>query len=292
MKDISDLTVISRIAPTPSGYLHTGNAFNFILSWLITRKLGGSLRLRIDDLDAPRMRQEYLEDVFESLEWLGLDWDEGPHHSAEHLKFFSQQQRVNIYFSILDELKRKADCLYCNCSRSGNDLCSCNQKALAWVPGQTALKIKTPNDGGITFFDSSEKKVVNVDLNTEMKDFVILRKDGIPSYQVVSLADDLEYGVNLVVRGRDLLPSTAAQLFLAGKIGRNEFAATRFYHHTLQMDSLGQKLSKSAGSYSLKSLRQQGVPVEEIYRQFAMWRGWKSEPQTLSDMLHIFNAEG
>lgn len=282
----------SRIAPTPSGYLHTGNAFNFILTWLLTKKENGNLRLRIDDLDAPRARPEYVQDIFESLEWLGISWDEGPKNPTEHYSTFSQQSRMERYRAIAEHLREKADCFYCVCTRSDKDSCSCSQKAFEWKQNETALKIKTTSSSKVHFFDEFFRRKIEVNIDAEMKDFVIWRKDGIPSYQLASLVDDLEFGTNLVVRGQDLISSTGAQLFLAQKLGRNEFTQARFFHHPLQADERGNKLSKSAGSNSLKSMRQRGLTATEIYRQFAVWLGWTSVPKNLSDSLVLLTEYG
>ncbi|MGB1694341.1 MAG: glutamate--tRNA ligase family protein, partial [bacterium] len=93
----SSQSIVSRLAPTPSGYLHLGNAFSFILTWLLVRRLGGKLHLRIDDLDAPRLNQDCLEDIFIQLEWLGLDYDTGPQGPDDHLRRFSQSLKLEEY---------------------------------------------------------------------------------------------------------------------------------------------------------------------------------------------------
>lgn len=284
------MTIRSRIAPTPSGYLHVGNAFNFILTWLLTKREKGTLRLRIDDLDAPRARAEYIDDIFESLSWLGLSWDEGPQSADEHRSEFSQQSRMERYHAVAEQLKSSADCFYCLCSRSGKEPCSCYGKGLEWKPNETALKIKTETGSAIRFQDEFTKAEVEVNPDAEMKDFVIWRKEGIPAYQLASLADDVDYGTNLIVRGQDLISSTAAQLFLAQKLGLKEFAQVRFFHHPLRTDEQGGKLSKSAGSASLKSMRRNGIPPVEIYRQFTGWMGWKGVPDKLDDLLEMDSA--
>jgi glutamyl-tRNA synthetase len=233
-----------------------------------------------------------VEDIFESLEWLGMSWDEGPQNATEHYNTFSQQSRMERYHAFAEQLKNNAACFYCSCPRSAKEGCSCYGKGMGWKLNEIVLKIKTASDGTVSFFDEFAAKEIEVNLDAEMKDFVIWRKDGIPSYQLASLADDLEYGTNLVVRGQDLISSTGAQLFLAQKLRRNEFAQARFFHHTLRPDAHGKKLSKSAGSESLKNMRQRGVAATEIYRQFAAWMGWKSVPDNLTDLLHLLAENG
>ena len=114
---ISSQSIVSRLAPTPSGYLHLGNAFSFILTWLLVRRLGGKLHLRIDDLDAPRLNQDCLEDIFIQLEWLGLDYDTGPHGPEDHLRHFSQSLRLEEYMSALEEIRESGLLYACSCSR-------------------------------------------------------------------------------------------------------------------------------------------------------------------------------
>ena len=110
-------SIVSRLAPTPSGYLHLGNAFSFILTWLLVRRLGGKLHLRIDDLDAPRLNQDCLEDIFIQLEWLGLDYDNGPQGPDDHLRRFSQSLRLEEYMSALEEIRESGMLYACSCSR-------------------------------------------------------------------------------------------------------------------------------------------------------------------------------
>jgi len=116
-KLISSQSIVSRLAPTPSGYLHLGNAFSFILTWLLVRRLGGKLHLRIDDLDAPRLNQDCLEDIFLQLEWLGLDYDTGPQGPGDHIRHFSQSLRLEEYMSALEEIRESGMLYACSCSR-------------------------------------------------------------------------------------------------------------------------------------------------------------------------------
>ena len=117
LKDLLAAGVRSRIAPTPSGFLHAGNAMNFILTWAITRASGGRLLLRIDDLDKGRYRREYVEDIFAGLEWLGLDYDEGPRSVQELEERWSQHHRLNRYQLLLDQLRADKRLFACICSR-------------------------------------------------------------------------------------------------------------------------------------------------------------------------------
>jgi glutamyl-tRNA synthetase len=266
----------SRIAPTPSGFLHLGNAYNFLLTEELVRKDGGSLRLRIDDLDAARVRTEYLEDIFESLKWLDIDWHEGPKSMADADEH-SQILRVASYDTALEELVKSGRVFACECSRSqlqqvskdGQYPGTCREKGIPLDQPGVSWRFRTRQDEVVNWSDEI-LGAVEIDLFSENRDFVIRRRDGIPAYHVASLCDDVDYGVNLIVRGQDLLTSTAAQRALAAALGWEPFLQTKCYHHPLMLDEQGEKLSKSAGSRSLKTLREAGRSSHEV--QEAAWK--------------------
>ena len=311
-----------RFAPTPSGYLHRGNALNFILNWLAARLRGARILLRIDDLDAERKRPEYVADVFENLHWLGLDWDEGPGSGgsssssssgsssssssgsssgssssggsssgssssgggegglllAEFETEWSQHRRLPLYFNLLEQLRDTG--LLFACRKSRRDLApfegfyppEFRDQGLSLDDADVAWRIATPSD-------------------FPMPDFVVRRRDGLPAYQVASIADDLHFGVSHVIRGDDLAASTAAQRFLAEQIGAQDFLNIRFLQHPLLTDALGQKLSKSAGADSLKALREGGGAPEQV---FACLRGLPGFPEAVSaaDLLEKIRRTG
>ncbi|MBK8967667.1 MAG: glutamate--tRNA ligase family protein [Saprospiraceae bacterium] len=251
-----------RLAPTPSGFLHLGNARNFILTWLAARyQPGARLLLRIDDLDADRKRPEYVQDIFDTLAWLGLDWDEGPRAADDFEKNWSQQLRMPLYFSLLEELRDRDLLFACAKSRrelapfEGNYPIEFRDQGIALDSPDVAWRIKTPR------------------AETEIpQDFVVKRRDGVPAYQVASLADDLYFGITDIIRGEDLAASTAAQQFLAKCLGREQFTAINFLHHPLLLDQTGAKLSKSAGAAAIKTHRRDSTPAQ-IYQELARWLG-------------------
>ncbi|MBE7179290.1 MAG: tRNA glutamyl-Q synthetase, partial [Mucilaginibacter polytrichastri] len=120
----------SRIAPTPSGFLHEGNAFSFVLTWLLVRQSGGKLRLRIDDYDLPRVRREFIEDIFRLLDWLGLDWDEGPQSPDDHTRNFSSKRRYDLYRNLLSVFLSFELAYTCSCSKKelAKGACTCKEK--------------------------------------------------------------------------------------------------------------------------------------------------------------------
>ncbi|MBV6440320.1 MAG: hypothetical protein DYG98_10590 [Haliscomenobacteraceae bacterium CHB4] len=286
-----------RFAPTPSGYLHPGNALNFALNWLVARHCGGRILLRIDDLDAERKRPEYVRDVFESLMWLGLDWDEGPgiydlqyatyvpEHTSLGLrvaaacddfeKNWSQHRRLPLYFNALKNLRDTG--LLFACRKSRRDLASYGggyppefrDQNLSLDDPDVAWRIQTPQ-------------------GFPMPDFIVRRRDGLPAYQIASLADDVHFGVTHVIRGGDLEASTQAQRFLAECLGESGFLHIRFLHHPLLTNELGEKLSKSAGASSLRAMREQGEGPMEVYRKTAALVGYATiGVDSASDLLNI-----
>ncbi len=253
--------VISRLAPTPSGYLHLGNALNFLVTWEFVRKRGGTLILRIDDADSSRARPHFVEDIFRTLEWLEIDWDIGPSGPDDFYARYSQCSKTDEYFTAIRDLERS---YCCDCSRKtiretfGNTIYggTCRTRRLPFVRGRTAKRLivdKPICENGLNF-----------DISRSMGDFVLWRRDDTPAYQLVSLVEDEAQGVTHIFRGKDLLDSTCAQKYLAYELGYPTFIRARMYHHELLYDSAGCKLAKSAGAASLKALREAGHGKERV----------------------------
>ncbi|WNJ17673.1 glutamate--tRNA ligase family protein [Pontibacter sp. G13] len=284
-----------RLAPTPSGFLHEGNLFNFLLNWLWARAHGGTVRLRIDDLDRTRVRPKYIEDIFRTLELVGIDWDQGPTGPDDHARDFSQMHAIPAYLAAIEQLKAKTDRVFaCVCSRKqimaasqdGQYPGTCRTSGHTYQTGETSLRIQTPSTTPILWQDHGLGQI-SVDLGHVMRDFVIRRKDGIPAYQIASLIDDLNHGVNTWIRGEDLLASSAAQMWLASLLGKKEVTSWTVWHHPLLTAQAGEKLSKSAGSEAI-SPRLIGQNRGNVYRNFAKWMNWPSEEITgLEDLREL-----
>lgn len=248
---------------------------------MLTRAAHGTLRLRIDDLDAPRAKEAYLSDVFETLHWLGIGWDEGPRSVQEQQEQYTQQRRLPAYEALLQRLVATGRVFACTCSRKdireqgsdGQYPGTCLHKRLPLDTPDAAWRIDTPPGTIVRFTDllGGEQEIT---LDSVARHFIVRRRDGIPAYHVASLADDLDYRINLIVRGADLCDSTAAQLFLAGLLDEPAFAAARFCHHPLVRNEGGEKLSKSAGSVSLKAWQAAGKTREDFYAWFGKAMGW------------------
>ncbi|MFC6223511.1 glutamate--tRNA ligase family protein [Hymenobacter artigasi] len=235
--------VVSRLAPTPSGYLHLGNAVNFVLTWLLTRKASGTLHLRIDDLDRARLRPAYLDNIFRVIDWLGIDYDHGPNGPDDFLRHHSQLLHLPDYNRVLRRLAQQPGLLRASQrTRTGGPEAPVSLE----TPG-AAWRAQVPADTAISFFDGWQGET-SVPLGALMPDFVVRKKDGVAAYQVASVVDDLRLGTNLIVRGLDLQTSSTAQLWLAAQLSETTaFNRTQvhFFHHSLLTDAAGQKLSKS-----------------------------------------------
>ncbi len=237
--------MITRIAPSPSGYLHAGNAVNFLLTdWLAATKPGSRVHLRIDDIALPGAPDVYLEDIFWAVAWLGIRITDGPTDPASFRSGHSQTARVADYRQVLPALLADPSTFVCGCSRTDvaarrpGDPDPCRGAGLDLVPGHTALRFTAP--AGV--------------VRDEMGDFVVWRRDDLPAYQLVSVWEDARRGVDVVVRGTDLLPSTAAQQLLAPVVGAVGFSEVAFVHHPLVTDAAGHKLSKRDDADSLRAI--------------------------------------
>lgn len=261
----------TRLAPTPSGYLHAGNAINFLLSAMMARALGAELRLRIDDLDAERIRPAFIDDIFVSLEWLGIRWATGPRDRRDHELRFSQADRVPLYLEHAALLKEQGDLYACTCSRTSlhRRPCDCRQRGLHFDRRDAAWRLHFPPDAMVRMEVMMADPVLLAPASLMPDPVIRQRPDlgGRPSYQIASLVDDAEHGTTFIVRGQDLLASTACQLYLADRLGLESFKRVRFLHHPLLTDEAGDKLSKSDGARSLKRMRAEGMGPEAIMDQ-------------------------
>ena len=239
--------MITRIAPTPSGFLHLGNCVNLTLIDAWARANGARVVLRIDDIDADRYRREYVEDIFRVLQGLGIAWESGPTSVDEFEAQYSMRARVDHYRAQLDQVREGPIRLFaCECSRSDlqdaqSTTCvrNCADRGLHLAPGRTSLRARITDSAAIHVGG------IDVDPQTELGDFVVWRRDDQPSYQLASVVEDRDLGITHVIRGADLIPSTAAQLLLADALGADSVRTATFLHHRLVTGDDGAKLSKS-----------------------------------------------
>ena len=269
-----------RFAPSPSGRMHLGNVFSALLAWLSVRNQGGRMLLRIEDLDPDRCRPEYAETLKRDLDWLGLDWD------AEQTP---QSRRTEAYRAEFDKLAALGLVYPCYCSRAELHAASAPHTSDGTVvyagtcrdltPEQRAVKTRAPAwrvrvpDERITVHDGLQG-LWQEDLARDCGDFIIRRSDGVYAYQLAVVVDDARMGVTEVVRGADLLSSTARQLYLYRLLG---LPAPKFAHCPLLLASDGRRLSKRDGDQSLENLRAR-YTAEDIVGRLAYAYGLQEEP--------------
>lgn len=267
---------VSRFAPAPTGFLHLGHVLNALHVWGITQALNGRVLLRIEDHDRLRSRPEYERAILDDLEWLGFIPDEP---AIDELRagasLARQSDRQAVHEAALAVLRDKGLVYACGCTRrelreamppgmpageselrySGR----CAGRHLEWTPGM-GLRVRL-DDVEQRFDDLRHGLQVQRPAN-QCGDMLVFDRDGNWTYQFAVAVDDMNQGVNLVIRGDDLLPSTGRQIQLAQLLGRP--APARFLHHALIMKSPAQKLSKADGDTSIRDMRRAGMSVEEV----------------------------
>lgn len=254
---------LTRIAPTPSGFLHEGNLVNFLLTARLAREVGAETALRIDDMDVFRMREEYVEDIFRCLRWLGIEWQYGPQSMREYGELPPVEERAEHYYDVLDGMVIAGlPAFVCKCSRRdlGRNLrCEqgCASKGLKLVPRRTSVRVHIP--------DSEEA------LATGFGDVTIWRREDLPAYQLASLVDDHEMAVTHIVRGADLYDSTLLQRYLAQFLPDSPFLRADIRHHELVMGEDGSKLSKSQGTERLALTRELRDRLDRL-AETTVWR--------------------
>lgn len=287
-----------RYAPSPTGLIHVGNARTALAAWLSVRSRGGTFVWRLEDLDGPRVVPGMAEAAMEDLAWLGLDWDEGP---------YVQSERSAFYEEALAKLAAAGRLFPCR--RSRKDL-----QAIASAPhgpeggapypaafrperldpgwfeqiADAAIRFKV-HDRPVEWIDRVQgRQVERVDQT--VGDFVLKRRDGLYAYQLAVVVDDLLMGIDEVVRGADLLDSTARQIQLVEALGGTPPA---YAHVPLVVNAQGEKLSKRDAGLTLRSLREAGLRSEEV----AGYLGWslgileRAEPRTAAELVPLFSWE-
>ncbi|MGV3762909.1 glutamate--tRNA ligase family protein [Parapedobacter sp.] len=268
--------VRTRIAPTPSGYLHLGNVLSFAITAVLARQSGALTMLRIDDLDRERVRPAYVADIFDTLTYLDIPWDEGPMDYAAYESIYSQVHRLGLYHDALGYLRVQGAVFACDCSRT---MLLRNHPAGVYT-GRCKHR-GLPLDGeGCCWRIDTEKAA----LPPHMRYFIVRKKDGMPAYQLTSVVDDKHFGLDLIVRGHDLWESTMAQRFLADLMGYDQFGGASFVHHALLKTGAGEKLSKSAGATSVHYLRGSGCSSTDIYRMVGEMAGLRQPISTWMDL--------
>ena len=282
-------TYRGRIAPTPTGYLHLGHARTFWIAMERAREAGGQLVYRDEDLDPQRCKPEFSSGAIEDLRWFGCNWDEGPDCGGAFGPY-SQSQRIQLFLNTWQRLK-DGGFIY-PCDKSRKDVARASQaphleddinEAIypeSWrpplgtgkqaaEPGARNWRFRVPNDRTI-IFDDIRLGPCEFECLCDFGDFIIWRKDGVPAYELAVVADDAAMQITEVVRGEDLLISTARQILLYEALG---LTPPNYYHTPLLCDSSGQRLAKRHRSLSLRELREAGQSPDQLRMSEDWWSG-------------------
>jgi glutamyl-tRNA synthetase len=271
-----------RLAPSPTGYLHVGHAITFWRAFARARTAHGRLVLRIEDLDSARCRPEFRDAIAEDLRWFGVEWDEGPDVGGAFQPYVQSQRRL-AYLGAWEKLRAAGFIYPCRCSRrdvlasagaphgEGNEpvypgTCRMEAGEIATpeAPAGANWRFRVP-DGKTLFFNDGRLRRQAAVAGQQFGDFLVWRRDDVPSYQLAVVVDDAAMRITEVVRGADLLVSTFRQLLLYRAL---QVAAPAFFHAALLKDSTGRRLAKRDAALSLRALRGSGVTPEELRAKF------------------------
>jgi glutamyl-tRNA synthetase len=289
----------TRLAPSPTGALHLGNARTFLVNWALARQQGWHIILRIEDLDGPRVKAGASDEAVDILRWLGIDWDAGP---------VTQRSDLSPYRAALERLARQGDIYPCRCTRKEIEAAALSAPhgdehelrypgtcrpadptplppAALDEPG-VAWRLRVP-DGATTFVDHIAGAHRH-GIAATTGDFLVATKEGLPSYQLAVVVDDARQAIDRIVRGDDLLGSTHRQLLLQQRLGIAP--PPEYYHLPLVLGEDGRRLAKRHGDSRISHYRGQGVAAERIIALIAEWCGLgKCEELSAKEFAQEFN---
>ena len=285
-------TIVTRFPPSPTGYLHVGGARTAIFNWLYARHMQGKFVLRIEDTDAERSTQASVDAIFEALQWLGIDWDDGP---------YFQTQRLDIYREYIQKLLASGHAYYCTCSPEQIDAMrqkamatgakprydgTCREKGLG--SDKAVVRFKAPLSGTTVVEDVIKGNMVFQ--NDELDDFVICRSDGTPTYNFVVVVDDITMNINTIIRGDDHVMNTPKQILLYEALGS---PLPTFGHVPMVLGNDRARLSKRHGAMSVTAYRDMGFLPEALIN-YLVRLGWSHGDQeffTRDELIEVFNLE-
>ena len=286
-------TVITRFPPSPTGYLHVGGARTALFNWFYARHTKGRFILRIEDTDTVRSTQASADSIFEALEWLGIDWDEGP---------YFQSQRFHIYAEYVQKLLDDGHAYYCTCSPEKLDAMrqhamatggkpkydgTCREKNLP-KSDKAVVRFRAPLTGTTVIHDVVKGDIVFQ--NTEQDDFIIQRSDGTPTYNFVVVVDDVTMGINTVIRGDDHVNNTPRQIMLYKALGAE---IPVFGHLPMVLGKDKTRLSKRHGAMSVTAYRDMGF-LPDAMINYLIRLGWSYGDQeffTREELIEKFSLD-
>ncbi len=290
------MKVRTRFAPSPTGYLHIGGARTALFSWLYARKMGGDFILRIEDTDLERSNQASVDAILHAMDWLGLDYDEGP---------FYQTQRFDRYKAVVQQLLDTGQAYYCYCSKEELDAMREAQMARKEKPRYDGrwrdsketppagvapvVRFKNPLEGVVEIDDQARGKIVIS--NTELDDLIIARSDGVPTYNLSVVVDDIDMGITHVIRGDDHINNTPRQINIMRALGHE---LPVFAHVPMILGHDGQRLSKRHGAVNVMQYRDEGYTPEALLN-YLVRLGWSHGDQEIfsrQEMIEFFELNG
>ncbi len=287
-------TVVTRFPPSPTGALHLGGARTALFNWLYARHTGGRFVLRIEDTDAVRSTQASVDAIFDALEWLGIDWDEGP---------YFQSRRTDIYREYIQKLVQSGNAYYCTCSAERLEAMrkaamesggkpkydgTCRERALSPGTEGAVVRFKAPIHGNTVLNDRVKGSIVFD--NAELDDFIIARSDGSPTYNFCVVVDDLTMGVNTIIRGDDHVMNTPKQVLLYRALGQ---APPTYAHVPMVLGQDRARLSKRHGAQAVTAYREMGFLPEALIN-YLVRLGWSHGDQeffTRQELIEKFSLE-
>lgn len=292
------MTVRTRFAPSPTGYLHIGGARTALFSWLYARHHGGSFILRIEDTDPERSTAESVNAILEGMTWLGLEYDEGP---------FYQTERFDRYKEVIQQLMDEGHAYHCYCSKEELDTMRADQMVRKEKPRydgrcrnrhhqkvpppkgiDPVIRFKNPIEGAVVIEDLVKGRVVIE--NKELDDLVLARPDGSPTYNLTVVVDDLDMNISHVIRGDDHLNNTPRQLNIIQALNKT---APVYAHLPMILGDDGQRLSKRHGAVGVMEYRNQGF-LPEAMLNYLVRLGWSHGDQeifSMDEMVQLFDVE-
>jgi len=287
------MTIRTRFAPSPTGYLHVGGVRTALFSWLFARKHGGAFVLRIEDTDLERSTAESVNAILEGMTWLGLEYDEGP---------FYQTSRFDRYDEAIQQLLDKGLAYRCNCSRERIDHLrdeAMKRKEKPRYDGHCRNRDVDPNEPHVIRFRNPDDGVVVVDdivmgkvafANRELDDLIIRRTDGSPTYNLTVVVDDCDMEISHVIRGDDHLNNTPRQINILKALGKEP---PRYAHLPMILGDDGARLSKRHGAVSVMQYMEDGF-LPEALLNYLVRLGWSHGDQeifSIDEMIHLFEVE-
>ncbi|MDD5227550.1 MAG: glutamate--tRNA ligase [Methylococcales bacterium] len=285
------MTVITRFAPSPTGYLHVGGARTALFSWLYARKHGGTFILRIEDTDLERSTQESVQAIFDGMEWLGLNYDTEPTF---------QTHNFPRYKEVIGQLLETGHAYYCDCSKEELDILREQQMEAKEKPryngkcrdankqqsDKTVVRFKTPVDGAITIHDLV-KGDITVE-NKELDDLVIARTDGSPTYNLTVVVDDMDMKITHVIRGDDHINNTPRQINILKALN---VPLPEYAHLPMILGADGARLSKRHGAVGVMQFRDEGY-LPQALLNYLVRLGWSHGDQeifSIDEMIEFFD---